>query len=483
MATVPLRPEAPPEFDALDAAAAGALAVVEGADEWDARTRQAALVRVQRHLDAMAALNLKLIAAEQRAGTWALRGDRDLAGFAGRVSRQGRGAGLSAVGQAVALAAMPAVADALVDGPVTATHVAQIARATQASAALAAQLATPQGQARVVEMAGRLDGGDFGKALRQMSAALDPVARQREHDEQRAGRSLAITRTPGGTLVRVRLDNVAGHAFAKAIDAHDPRPAEGDERSREQRRADALMAMVHRVLSDKGTSAGSTAPVQALVTMSERTWAALRGTRPGVAGVRGGRPDVNRASCADGDGGDVGEAGSGSVPGSARDVMDRLRGVDPVVDEVGQAWPASEVARALCDCALTRAVVGAPGLELNLGRTERLFRRRHWLALYASGVRTCAVEGCGMPLAFTELHHMRWWLEQGGRTDLLNCAPECSFHHHEIHRLGIVVTRRPDGSYEHRYPDGRVYGGAPPGTVPVTDRDASPVDLLDLLPA
>ena len=149
--------------------------------------------------------------------------------------------------------------------------------------------------------------------------------------------------------------------------------------------------------------------------------------------------------------------------GSALDVLDRLRGVDPVLDESGCPWPASEIARALCDCTLTRAVVGAADQPLNLGRDERLFKRSHWLALYASGVRTCAVDGCGMPIAFTELHHMRWWEGQNGRTDLANCAAECTFHHHEIHRLGITVTRRPDGTYEHRLPDGRLYGGALPG--------------------
>jgi len=67
-----------------------------------------------------------------------------------------------------------------------------------------------------------------------------------------------------------------------------------------------------------------------------------------------------------------------------------------------------------------------------------------------------------MPLAYTELHHIRWWDRDGGATDLDGCAPECSYHHHQIHRLDLRVARRPDGSYEHRYPDGRLYGAAPP---------------------
>jgi hypothetical protein len=126
----------------------------------------------------------------------------------------------------------------------------------------------------------------------------------------------------------------------------------------------------------------------------------------------------------------------------------------------------------LCDCALTRAVVGAFGEPLDLGRGERLFQRQHWLALYGAGVRTCAFPGCGMPLRYTELHHLRWWYEHDGRTDIANCAPYCSYHHHEIHRLDIRVTRLSDGTLEHRRPDGRRYGPPPSGE---PSREVTPV--------
>jgi len=66
-----------------------------------------------------------------------------------------------------------------------------------------------------------------------------------------------------------------------------------------------------------------------------------------------------------------------------------------------------------------------------------------------------------MPLAYTELHHLAWWRRDHGPTNQHNCAPYCSYHHHDIHRLAITVTRRADGSLEHRYPDGRRYGAPP----------------------
>ncbi len=468
----------PAECATADAAFRAVLDASGGADAWSASTRQAVLTWLARHRDLVAVVEGKVVTAERDAGTWALRGDRDLAGFVGRETRAGRGAGMAAVAQAGTLAAMPAVADALVDGPVTATHVAQITRATSQSPALAAQLATAEGQEHVVQLAGRLDGSDFGKALQQLGASLDPAMRQRTHDEQRANRFLNLTHTPSGTLLKGRLDTVAGHELSKALDALSPRPAIDDERTGEQRRADAISTMVRRVMGDKDTMPGAVAPVQAVLTLTQETFAALRAVRD-EARARERENAGDRARGADNDP-PTPEAAAAMAPGSALDVIDRLRGMTPVTDESGQAWPASEIARALCDCALTRAVVGAKDADLNLGRESRAFRRQHWLALYAAGITGCSIAGCGMPLAYTELHHVAWWYQHHGRTDVANCLPYCSFHHHEIHRKDIVVNRLPDGRLEHRYPDGRLYGGTPPGAPPHPATDEPPGDLLGL---
>ena len=467
---------APDELFAVAEAALRAVLVAVGrADEWETSSRSAALAWVAKRRDVLAAIEGRVLAAEREAGTWGLSGDRDLAGFVGRTGHGGRGVGVAAVAQAATLEAMPVVADALVDGPVTTAHVAQIARVVAGSPALARQLATREGQAQVVELARRLDGAEFGRVLKQQAACLDPAWRQRSHDEQRANRSLVWTHTPSGTLVKGLLDAVAGHKLAKAIDALCPRPGTDDERSREQRQADALVAMVERTLSDKDTVPGSVAPVQAIVTFDQGTWVALRANRD----VEESTCDQDRAGCPG-----AGVSGAGTErnvngrpgAGSADDVAARLAGEPAVSDETGQPWPASEVGRALCDCALARVVVDAAGVVLDVGRESRLFGRQHWKALYAAGVRTCQMPGCGMPLAFCELHHIRWWDRDGGRTDLSNCAAYCSFHHHEIHRHDLRITRQPDSTLDHRHPDGRLYPaplgsgeawvGAPPDGAP-----------------
>ena len=179
----------PDELAAVDLATRSALAAVEHADEWDAATRAATLTWVAKHRDVLAVLEGKVLTAERTAGTWGLAGDRDVAGFVGRTSHQGRGAGLAAVGQAETLAAMPAVAEALLDGPVTTTHLQQITRATAASPTLAAQLSTAEGQERAdAALAGLLEQerailaelthaqrSELAGLLRQLTAPFDNI--------------------------------------------------------------------------------------------------------------------------------------------------------------------------------------------------------------------------------------------------------------------------------------------------------------------
>lgn len=454
----------PAAFVALESAARAALATASGADEWDAATRRGVLALLDRVANATTVARGRVITAEKDAGTWALRGDRDLAGFLGRESHQGRSAGSAAVGQAATLATMPAVADALVDGPVTPRHVDELTRATAVSPRLAEQLASREGQERVVELARRFDGQEFGRQLRVMGAAVDPVARQREHEAQRRERFFNLSQGPHGTRIKGYLDTISGYRLGKAIEALDPRPAEDDDRSSAQRRADALVAMAESVLRDPGTTPGSVAPAQVVVTFREETWTALRrgGGRLAEKDVEGRSP----ATRSDAHGGGSLGVGSTSVrpgDGSTIAVVDALVGRAPVVDEDGNAWPAGEIARVLCECELTRAVLGSGNEVLELGRGVRRFDRRFFAALIAAGWRTCAWPGCGMPLRWSELHHLRWWQRDGGRTELANCGPYCRAHHLYIHDHDVRITRRPDGSYEHRRPDGTPIGITHPG--------------------
>ena len=451
----------PDELAAWIAAAPAVLAATRGAVGWTAAGRQRALAAFDRVANIVTVGRAHVVSAEAEAGTWGRMGDRDMAGFLGRESHQGRSAGAAAVDQAATLRAMPTMAEALVDGPVTVTHVDQIARATAAAPNLAAELVTPAGQQRLVELASRYDGAEFGKQLRAMGAATDPARRQRDHDRQRAERFLHVTNGSTGTHLKGFLDTVSGYRLVKALEALDPRPAADDDRDRGQRWADALVAMADGALRDPGTTPGAVAPPQVVVTIGEATRNALRAARAdgeSSEATAGARADAN--------------VNPRPGKGSTFDVVAALQGRTAVVDENGHPWPASEVARLLCECELTRVVVGAESEVLDLGFKERCFDRRHWKALLAQGWRTCAWPGCTMPLRWCQLHHLTWWSREG-RTDWDNLGPYCCFHHGLIHDRDVRVRRLLGGTYEHRRADGTLIGVSRPAGVEAPLADAT----------
>jgi hypothetical protein len=139
------------------------------------------------------------------------------------------------------------------------------------------------------------------------------------------------------------------------------------------------------------------------------------------------------------------------------DGFDELRG------RLADGSPIShdEVRRACCDTGLMRAVTKGGSVPIDLGRTSRQpseGQRRFLASLWP----TCAFPGCDLPYAWTELHHIRWWDEHDGPTDLDNLVPQCSFHHHQCHRGVFSVERTAADSIEFRARDGTLIGLANP---------------------
>lgn len=422
------------------------LAAVDEAESWSAGERRTALEQVDRTAGLLAAARAQLLAAERAAGTWALHGDRDLTAWRARTSRSGVREAVGQVRQADAITTMPEVRSALTRGAITTTHVDAIARFTAAAPPQVAEHArSGAGQAAIVALATRVDGAGLGKALTRWQAELDPAARQRTHDEQQAARYLNLSETPGGTYVKGLLDLVAGHRLRLALEAVSPRPGVVDDRAPEQRRADALAQLADRALDDTGPATGPAGRPHVSLVLSESTWRALRGRSDRSARELG--PDRTRRL-----GEPVRETGGGSAAdgtartwpgaGSALDVGRSLVGVPPVCDEDGNPWPASEVGRVLCDCHVTRLVVDADSVPVDLGRTQRLFsaHQRRAATVRDGG---CGWPGCGTPARWCELHHLTWWDRDGGPTDLRNAVMLCSFHHHQVHRRDLTVHRQP----------------------------------------
>ena len=435
-------------------AVARAVAALNGgaadAASWSAADRRSTLEELDRAVAGLTTVRSFVLVAEREAGTWTAHGDRSFAAWVGRTTRAGDRVAARQVAQADALVAMPGVAGAVRGGELGSAHLEVLAQvAASASGQVAERLRSPAGQVELIALGRRVDAGAYGKKLAQWVASVDPEHVQRTHDEQRARRYLHVTPTPGGMVLKGLLDSAAGARLQLALDAVSPAPAADDERSSEQRRADALGVLCETVLGLPETTSGAAVRPHVSVVLSESTWTALA-----VARARAGA----------------------KLRGLLEETTGALRDVPAPTDEDGAPLPASEVLRVLCDCELTRVVLDAEGSPVDLGRTRRLYTGVQRRAVIARD-GGCGWPGCGTRARYGEVHHIAWWDRDGGATSLANAVMLCSFHHHEVHRRDLRIEREPGGAappgerprtrYRFRRRDGSVVAeGEPTGAAP-----------------
>ena len=128
---------------------------------------------------------------------------------------------------------------------------------------------------------------------------------------------------------------------------------------------------------------------------------------------------------------------------------------DPVGQtEHGHPVTKTTAERLLCDCAMSRVVLDADSVPVDLGVTARLPSpaQRRALAARDGG---CTFPGCDRPPGWTQAHHVIHWINDGP-TDLDNLALLCHFHHHRVHEGGFGATRAPDGTMTFTRPDSSI---------------------------
>jgi hypothetical protein len=114
----------------------------------------------------------------------------------------------------------------------------------------------------------------------------------------------------------------------------------------------------------------------------------------------------------------------------------------------------------MCDCALTRVVLDAQDVPVNLGRTRRLFTGEQRRAILARD-RECIWPTCHTPARWTQIHHIDWWDRDNGPTDVDKGAAMCGYHHHETHRRDLTITRIPPPARDLRARDDSPSGRRP----------------------
>jgi hypothetical protein len=122
--------------------------------------------------------------------------------------------------------------------------------------------------------------------------------------------------------------------------------------------------------------------------------------------------------------------------------------------------PIDTIRRMACTAAITPVIVGADGVRLYLGDTQRLAtpdQRRALRAMY----RTCAVPGCCVAWDTVVIHHIKYY-ENRGPTDVDNLLPLCVKHHHCAHEGRWHFTLATDRTLTITLPDGTVSCHGPP---------------------
>lgn len=324
-------------------------------------------------------------------------------------------------GQAVP-AAHPHVADALARGALSVSAAAAIAAMLDRVALRVPVSAREAAEKTIVAQAPRLTLDELHAVLRRAEAHLDPDGLAPAIDRMRGENSLTHAQDASGmTVITARLDpesaapviaaiegivthqlrvsrggNVRGGATSGRHDPADsPPPVAPAEKSVRRLRAEALATVCRHVLASESDAlpAGVHTTVVVRMTLDQ-----LRG-EGGVATIDGSSSPI--------------DAGTARRLAAAADVIPSVLGGD------------SEV--------------------LDWGRTRRHFTRAQRRALVE---RDGGCAFCGLPPAFAEAHHLRWWERDRGRTDLDNGILLCTGCHHRVHDDGwdIRIEAPPGGA-------------------------------------
>jgi Domain of unknown function (DUF222) len=297
----------------------------------------------------------------------------------------------------------------LARGEISYQHAARLAEAVEH---LDAEVAAAVEQ-RVLPRAVTQTVGQFAKSVARAVLAADPGTAQARHEEAVEKRRVAITPMPegmaelwawlpaeGATLIGCVLDSLAS--------VKSP----GEQRTCDQRRADVLVDVFARVLSD-----------------------------PDLPEQQGQRPAIQV-----------------TVPVST------LLGVDDAPAELEGYGPiTAAVARRLAadSTGTWRRLVTDPlsGTLLDYGRCT--YRPPANLRDFViARDQQCTFPGCTRKARRCDLDHGVAW--PGGGTNACNLAPLCRRHHRAKHLAGWRWQRQPDGAYRWISPTGHEYVERPP---------------------
>ncbi len=120
-----------------------------------------------------------------------------------------------------------------------------------------------------------------------------------------------------------------------------------------------------------------------------------------------------------------------------------VSGLGVATTSTGHRITAGEARRLACTAGIVPAVLGGKSEVLDLGRSKRLYENGSRRAMDLRD-QHCRAEGCDIPAAWCEAHHLIPW-SRGGKTDLADGLLLCSHHHHRAHDDRYLHDRLPNG--------------------------------------
>jgi hypothetical protein len=304
--------------------------------------------------------------------------------------KAGGAAHVVAVAEAFAVAGNAPVKEAVLSGVLPTRSAAVVVSEADRLRPLVVDDAEPAVLEGLIDMAVR-----FGpRGCRMVRPAL--LARfgldgqlQREQDAMKRFVALSQPRVDECGLAEYRLTlDAEGRAVLEAalgpLSAPQPLDGERDLRPSDQRRGEALVALVKRAVASADATPKNTKS-QLFVTIDLET---LRN------GLRG-----------------AGEALAGT--------------------ESGTLLAPETVRRLACDAMIIPTVMGEGSEVSDLGRGIRLFTAAQTRRLWFRD-RCCSYPGCDMPGQWCDAHHLVHWAD-GGPSDLSNAGLLCERHHTIVH--------------------------------------------------
>lgn len=410
--------------DALREAAPGHMAT-----DWDHGERQTVIAGLDKLIQELTVYRGHVLLAHRKDGRWGTSHDRDFADWRARETGTGRGPALGELELAEGLDTMPQVAEAVGRGELNIEHAKALSKLRSKASPEVREALDKGGVGELVDLGKRLSAPELNKHARKWAAEVDAAAAQKEFDSVRRRRTLTLRNHAGGVKGEFFLDAVAGAELRTALDAVAGRPAKDDQRSREMRMADALSTMASRVLQVGADLNGAQVRPHISLLVNEDTWAAIQRRRQAA------------------------EAEASSSDGPPPELP--LPDAPPAVMEDGTIIPLRELERIMCDCEVTRMVMNALGVPLDIGQTQRTYSKELRRGVTARD-KTCQWPGCQIRASWCEVHHVRWF-SRGGHTSLDNGISLCSYHHHRVHDQGVRITVVADG-FDFHYADGRHLG-------------------------